>query len=97
KKGAFIVKAEIEGKPIKASSLIASLDLDWTIVKPKSGNKFPRDYDDWMVLPGVKEKLNELYDSGWKIVIFTNQAGSSFDPKEFAKKVKAIAIVIDVP
>ncbi len=29
--------------------------------------------------------------------MFTNQAGSSFDPKEFAKKVKTIAELLDVP
>jgi bifunctional polynucleotide phosphatase/kinase len=97
KNGAFIIKAELEDRPIKGGSLIAAFDLDHTLIKPKSGNKFPRDYDDWVLLEGVKKKLNELYDSGYKLVVFTNQAGSSFDTKEFSKKVKAIAALLEVP
>jgi bifunctional polynucleotide phosphatase/kinase len=97
KNGAFIIKAEPENKPIKASNLIAGFDLDHTLIKPKSGNKFPRDYSDWMILENVKKKLNDLYNSGYKLVVFTNQAGSSFDPKEFAKKLRAIANLLEVP
>jgi len=97
KNGAFIIKADLKHKPIKASSLIAAFDLDYTLIKPKSGNKFPKDYDDWVILEDVKKKLTEFYESNYKIVVFTNQAGSSFDPKEFAKKVKAIAELLDVP
>jgi bifunctional polynucleotide phosphatase/kinase len=97
KNGAFIVNADLAEKHIRSGPLIAAFDLDHNLIKPKSGRKFPKDYDDWVVLEGVKKKLNELYDSGYKIVVFTNQAGSSFDSKEFAKKIKAIAALIDVP
>jgi len=97
KNGAFIIKAELAGKPIKASSLIAAFDLDYTLIKPKSGRKFPKDYEDWILLDDVKKKLNKLYDSGYKIVIFTNQAGSSFSIDEFTKKIKSISTLIDVP
>ncbi len=96
KNGAFIIKAELEHRPIKPGSCIAAFDLDYTLIKPKSGNKFPKDYDDWVILDGVKKKLNELYDSDYKIVVFTNQAGPSFDPKEFAKKIRAIAELLDI-
>jgi bifunctional polynucleotide phosphatase/kinase len=97
KNGAFIIKAELDNKPIKGASLIAGFDLDHTLIKPKSGNKFPKDYNDWIILENVKKKLNDLYEKGYKIVVFTNQAGSSFDPVEFAKKVKAIAALLEVP
>jgi len=97
KNGAFIVKAEVEDKPIRHSSLIAAFDLDHTLIEPKSGRKFPKDYDDWVLLDGVKEKLTDLYDQGYKIVIFTNQAGSSFDKAEFARKIRDIATSLDLP
>jgi bifunctional polynucleotide phosphatase/kinase len=97
KNGAFIIKAELEDKPLKHGSLIAGFDLDHTLIKPKSGNKFPKDYNDWVLLDNVKKKLNDLYQKGYKIAVFTNQAGSSFEPSEFAKKVKAIATLLDVP
>lgn len=95
--GAFIIEAEPEQKSIRAGSLIAGFDLDHTLIKPKSGNKFPKDHNDWILLEGVKKKLEDLHSDGYKIVVFTNQAGSSFDPSEFAKKVKAVAALLDVP
>jgi bifunctional polynucleotide phosphatase/kinase len=67
------------------------------LIKPKSGNKFPKNYTDWFLLPNVKKKLNELYDSDHKIVIFTNQAGTSFDLDDFIKKMKDITDMINVP
>jgi bifunctional polynucleotide phosphatase/kinase len=91
----FIINSE-NNKPIKASLLIAGFDLDYTLIKPKSGNKFPKDYNDWVLLD-VKKKLNELYDSGFKIVVFTNQAGFSFNLEEFTKKIKAISTELEVP
>lgn len=97
KKGAFIIKADLEDKPIRGKQLIAAFDLDYTLIKPKSGNKFPKNSDDWILLEGIKKKLGELYKSEYKIVIFSNQAGSSFDTKEFAKKIKAIASLLEVP
>lgn len=96
KKGAYIINADVENKPLKTSPLIAAFDLDHTLIKTKSGNKFPKDYQDWIIIPGVKEKLNEFYEKDYKIVVFTNQAGSSFDIKEFAKKVRSIAVFIGI-
>jgi bifunctional polynucleotide phosphatase/kinase len=97
RKGARIIQAEPESKPLMGSSFIAAFDLDWTLIKPKSGKKFPKDYDDWTLLHGVKEKLTELHEKKYKIVIFTNQAGSSLDINLFAKKIRAISSLIDVP
>jgi bifunctional polynucleotide phosphatase/kinase len=55
---------------------IASFDMDDTVITRKSGAKFPKDADDWILLNGkVAPKIKELYNDGYKIVIFTNQAG----------------------
>lgn len=60
----------------KVSESIASFDMDDTIITRKSGAKFPKDAYDWLLLNDkVKPKIKELFNSGHKIVIFTNQAG----------------------
>ena len=97
KKGAYIIVTKVDNTPPKASTKVASFDLDYTLIKPKSGNKFPRDINDWVVLPGVGGRLTELYQNNYKIVVFTNQGSSSFDPTEFAKKIRAISNDIGVP
>ncbi len=56
---------------------IAGFDLDYTLIKPKSGKKFPVDSDDWMWLfPEVKDILIEISKNDTHIItIFTNQLG----------------------
>lgn len=50
--------------------------MDDTIITRKSGAKFPKDANDWLFLNDkVSPKIKELSDAGYKIVIFTNQAG----------------------
>lgn len=52
--------------------------MDGTLIKTKSGNVFPKDFDDWQVWSTeVPRKLQALNDKGFKIVIFTNQASIS--------------------
>lgn len=56
------------------SNKIASFDLDGTLIKTKSGKRFPVDKNDWVfTFPNVQDKLQELYLDGYKIVIFSNQ------------------------
>lgn len=58
------------------SAKIASFDMDDTIITRKSGAKFPKDAYDWLFLNDkVSPKIKELSNDGYKIVIFTNQAG----------------------
>ena len=53
---------------------MASFDYDWTLVRPKTGNTFYKDKEDWTYLfDNVKEVLQKYYDDGYMIVIFTNQ------------------------
>lgn len=53
---------------------IAAFDLDGTLIATKSGNRFARDESDWRFFDkGVPKRLQELYNTGHHIVIFTNQ------------------------
>jgi len=56
---------------------IAGFDLDYTLIKPKSGKKFPVDSNDWVWLfPEVKDILIEIAKKDTHIItIFTNQLG----------------------
>lgn len=55
---------------------IAGFDLDWTLIKTKSGRIHAKNRDDWQFFSdGVVEKLVELSENGYNIVIFTNQSG----------------------
>ena len=50
--------------------------MDSTLIVPKSGAKFPKGRKDWVWWnPSVVKKLAEKNKAGFKIVIFTNQAG----------------------
>jgi bifunctional polynucleotide phosphatase/kinase len=53
---------------------IAAFDLDHTLIKPKSGKKFPIDENDVMLMwPIVAKKIASLQSNDYLIVIFTNQ------------------------
>ncbi len=57
------------------SDKILGLDLDWTIIKPEMGKKFPVSADDWIFAYNLK-KIRDYYKDGYKIVVFSNQKGS---------------------
>jgi len=77
------------------SALIASFDMDDTIITRKSGAKFPKNADDWIILyPQVLTVIEKLAKEGFKIVIFTNQMGiqkGHTSDKDIQKKVANIA------
>ncbi|KIJ54541.1 hypothetical protein M422DRAFT_41811 [Sphaerobolus stellatus SS14] len=59
------------------SSKVAAFDLDGTLIKTKSGNRYPKDSHDWVWWRGdVKKKLEGLVADGYTIVIFSNQGSS---------------------
>lgn len=60
-------------------SRLACFDLDYTLIKPKSGKKFPIDHTDWEFLfPNkIKQYLTRLIKDNYNIIIFTNQKGIS--------------------
>lgn len=50
------------------------LDRDGTLTTPASGGEFSRHPKDLILLPGVKEKIQEAVDDGWTIAIVHNQS-----------------------
>ncbi|XP_017780392.1 PREDICTED: bifunctional polynucleotide phosphatase/kinase [Nicrophorus vespilloides] len=79
---------------IKETSKVASFDLDGTLIKTKSGKRFPVDENDWVLLfPNITEKLKEISED-FKLVLFTNQRGlHNADDKVNAFKVKVTNIL----
>ena len=66
----------LDGVDCKSSDKIAAFDIDYTIIKPKSGKKFGQNKDDWTFLyDEVPKKLKSLFDEGYKLVFITNQGG----------------------
>lgn len=52
------------------------LDLDHTLIKPKSGNTFPKDKNDWeLAYTNVIPRIHSYYAKGYRIIIVTNQGG----------------------
>lgn len=64
---------------------ISGFDLDYTVIKTKSGNVFPKDKNDWELWePKVKTKFAELAKKPNNIiVIFSNQKGVGSGNKKF--------------
>lgn len=58
---------------------IIALDLDGTLIVPKSGRKYPKDAKDWSWLYGgpkgtlIKEKIQSSYTDGYDVCVITNQ------------------------
>ncbi|KAJ8928964.1 hypothetical protein NQ314_018401 [Rhamnusium bicolor] len=84
-----------------AKSKIAAFDIDGTIIKTKSGARFPKNGDDWeFYFHNIPYHLKKLYEENFKIVFFTNQSGLGKDPykiKEFKRKVENILTKISLP
>jgi len=77
----------LDGDIIRGSTKIAAFDLDHTIIKttdPKGKQIFAKNRHDWVFWDTtVDPKLKDLYNDGYKIVIFTNQDG--IDKKKVPK------------
>ena len=70
----------------------AVFDLDYTLIKTKSGRKFPKDGDDWVYLyDNTREMLLEMSKT-YNIILFTNQKGIRKAEKrtEFMRKLDQI-------
>ncbi|KAG8981507.1 hypothetical protein FRB90_007208 [Tulasnella sp. 427] len=81
----------------KSSTKVAAFDLDGTLIKPKSGVRFAKDHEDWKWWADgsiIPNKLKELDEQGYAIVLVTNQAlgeppkGKAKDPNARAKLPK---------
>ncbi|KAK8390442.1 hypothetical protein O3P69_010254 [Scylla paramamosain] len=88
-------------KNMSSSEKIAGYDMDGTLIATQSGKVFATSYDDWKILYSeVPGKLKKLHDSGYKIVIFTNQAGigtGKHTVEGIQKKIESIIQKLGVP
>jgi len=69
------------------------LDLDGTIIETASGKKFPKNKYDWKFKQGILKKIKQYYESGYKIIIVSNQAGIEYgyvSKEDFEDKLKVI-------
>ncbi|KAK2808825.1 hypothetical protein FQN50_004301 [Emmonsiellopsis sp. PD_5] len=98
------------GPTIGSRRRVAAFDLDHTVIVPLSGNRFPRDQNDWKWWrPEVPKKLKDLYDDGYLVVVVSNQGGISLKKEikggrseakslnTFKQKVAAVMKSLDIP
>lgn len=56
---------------------VAAFDIDWCVIKTRSGRLHPKDGNDWELWrsPEVREKLQWLNKNQYQLLFITNQAG----------------------
>lgn len=61
----------------KEKKSLAIFDVDWTIIKPKNGNTFPKNREDWQWLRDSVPKILKKYNrEKYRIVFLTDQSKS---------------------
>lgn len=84
----------------KLTDKLGAFDLDSTLICTKSGKKFATDKKDWKFYSdNVVNKLKNLVDTGYCIVIITNQAGLNNNNKinEWKNKIEEIVKTVKLP
>jgi len=69
------------------------IDLDNTLIRTASGKKFPDSYIDWEFMPNILDKLAKFINTGYYIVIVSNQGGIEkgfVDEQNFKEKLEFI-------
>jgi len=84
------------------SKRVAAFDMDSTIINTKSGKTFPVSKDDWVLWSPehVPQKLKQLSDEGYKVVLITNQGGIEKGKTSLAdiqSKIDAVQKAVAVP
>jgi len=97
----LIIKNYYNNLDLTKKYKMASFDLDYTLIKTKSGNIFPKNKNDWLLLNDqIKPKLLELSnDLEYIIIIFSNQKGLNkfkLSVKDFEDKIDNIKKLLDV-
>ena len=58
----------------KKKEQLAIFDVDWTLIKPKEGRRFPKDASDWQWLrESVPKVVQKYHRKGYRIVFLTDQ------------------------
>ena len=70
---------------LKNITKVASFDLDWTLVKPRYA-KFPVNFEDNVIMDNRINTLKKYIDSGYTIVIFSNQKVTNKESVEYKLK-----------
>ncbi|XP_053642699.1 uncharacterized protein F21D5.5 [Cherax quadricarinatus] len=82
-------------KNMEGRAKIAGYDMDGTLITTQSGKVFAVNYDDWKIIYSeVPGKLKQLHEDGYKLVIFTNQAGIAAGKHTVAGVQKKISNII---
>ncbi|KAL0237887.1 hypothetical protein GEMRC1_012361 [Eukaryota sp. GEM-RC1] len=83
------------------TSKIASFDLDGTLINTKSGAKFAKSADDFLLFhPSIPTKLNQLHSDGFSLVIFSNQLGVSSKKltlQSLQSRIDSLLSILDLP
>lgn len=99
-KDTTLIIGNIIAHPFIFKKKLACFDLDGTLIKTKSGKKFPKDENDWIFFSNnVQSKIKELHKNNYSIIIITNQAGLSVDNKLtiWKKKITNIFHELNLP
>ena len=80
------------GKGYFIKKKVLFIDLDDTIIKTISGNKFPIDVTDFKIRKEVLDKIVEVFPTLYYVEIVSNQGGipQFVDEQDFIGKIKAI-------
>ncbi|KAL3494656.1 polynucleotide kinase 3 phosphatase-domain-containing protein [Aspergillus germanicus] len=79
-------------QPSSGKPKIAAFDFDSTLVSTASGNKFPKNADDWKWWnPSVPSKLQSLHSDGYHVAIISNQKAVSLKKEKNGADMKSLA------
>lgn len=85
----------------KQNENYACFDLDDTLITTKSGKKFPANENDWKFkFDNVIEKIRELNENRYNIIVITNQGGlkkKEYGIEKWKIKIDNIVKQLDVP
>ncbi|KAG0144502.1 hypothetical protein CROQUDRAFT_659941 [Cronartium quercuum f. sp. fusiforme G11] len=83
----------------KPSSKIAAFDVDGTLIRVKSGKKFPNGQNDWLLWSSsIPKKLKQIHLEGFTILLISNQNFNGPKPeKDFERKIPQVARALGVP
>jgi bifunctional polynucleotide phosphatase/kinase len=91
----------LDSPSLPGSDKIVGFDMDSTLVVPKSGAKFPSGPADWKWWnAAVVPTLQKYHNAGFKLVVFTNQAGiekGKQKPGDITTKILALSKDAGVP